>query len=71
MTLGRVNASARKRTSGSSRLICPMSHSQNPNGFVCGLSTRKILTPCPIQNRVMSRSSIHSPCQSSDSKSNG
>src|SRR5258708_33560156 len=50
MTLGRVNASDRKMTSGELRLTSPMSHSQNGNGFVCGLSTRKIRTPCPIQN---------------------
>jgi hypothetical protein len=44
MTLGRVNASARKTTSGCRRRTSAMSHSQNANGFVCGLSTRKIVT---------------------------
>ena len=28
-----------------------MTHSQNANGFVCGLSTRKMRTPCSIQKR--------------------
>src|SRR3970282_2545901 len=41
MTRGRVNASARKSTSGWSALIRVMAHSQNENAFVCGLSTRK------------------------------
>src|SRR3954463_10760666 len=49
ITFGRVNASARKRTSGYSRQISLITHSQNANGFVCGLSTRKIRTPLSIQ----------------------
>ena len=48
-----------------------MSHSQNGNAFVCGLSTRKIVTPASIQNRTTSASAFHRPCQSSDSKSSG
>ncbi|GAA3218293.1 hypothetical protein GCM10020256_22120 [Streptomyces thermocoprophilus] len=47
---GRVNASARKITSGSAALISPITRSQNTTGLVCGLSTRKIRTPCSIQN---------------------
>src|ERR1700730_16397493 len=42
--LGRVNAPARKMVSGYSLCVSRMSHSQNANGFVCGLSTRKFLT---------------------------
>src|ERR1700693_1997660 len=52
ITLGRVNASARKMASGYSRCVSRMSHYQNANGFVCGLSTRKILMPCEIQNKT-------------------
>src|SRR4051812_34403814 len=48
ITFGRVNASARKRTSGLSRQISLITHSQNANGLVCGLSTRKIRTPLSI-----------------------
>ena len=50
---GRVNASARNTTSGSSALIAAISRSQNHSGFVCGLSTRKMRTPCLIQCRTM------------------
>ncbi len=53
MTAGRVNASARKTTSGCSALTVRMSHSQNCSGLVCGLSTRKIDTPCAIQCRTI------------------
>src|SRR5690348_16872472 len=38
-----------------------ITHSQNGSGLVCGLSTRKILTPCSTQNSRTSRSSAHSP----------
>ncbi len=55
MTAGRVNASARKMTSGSSALTVAMSHSQNCSGLVCGLSTRKIFTPWSIQYRTIRR----------------
>ncbi|MCP9944517.1 hypothetical protein LUX12_06550 [Streptomyces somaliensis] len=48
---GRVNASARKITSGSVRFTAAMTFCQNTTGFVCGLSTRKIRTPCAIQCR--------------------
>src|SRR5919107_4335475 len=54
ITFGRVNASDRKITSGWSRLILAIAHSQNANGFVCGLSTRKMRTPSPIQNAITS-----------------
>src|SRR5687768_2972436 len=50
ITLGRVNASDRKITSGHWLLIPEISHSQKGNGLVWGLSTRKIRTPCSIQN---------------------
>src|SRR5579864_7679693 len=71
ITLGRVKASARKMTSGCSRLTSPISHSQNENGFVCGLSTRNTRTPCSIQNMTIESSSAHSSRQCSVSKSNG
>ena len=37
-----------------------ISHSQKRNGLVCGLSTRKIRTPCSTQNNTTFRSSSHS-----------
>ena len=40
ITARRVNASARKITSRSTLWTSAISHSQNANGFVCGLSTR-------------------------------
>ncbi len=71
ITFGRVNASARKITSGCARFSSAIAHSQNGNGLVCGLSTRKIVTPSPIQNSKTLFSSSHSARQSSDSKLNG
>src|SRR5579859_5155579 len=71
MTLGRVNASDRKMTSGELRLTSAMSHSQKAKGLVCGLSTRKMRTPCSIQNCTTDKSSCHSSRQLSVSKSNG
>ncbi len=50
---GRVNASARKITSGSVAAISASSRSQNRTGLVCGLSTRKILIPRSIHVRTM------------------
>src|ERR1051325_5646296 len=47
---GRVNASARKIVSGCDACTFAMSHSQKDTGLVCGLSTRKIVTPRAIQN---------------------
>src|SRR6266852_6893863 len=71
INLGRVNASDRKITSACSRLTSRMSHSQNENGLVCGLSTRKIRTPCSTQKRTTPFSSIQSACHSGFSKSIG
>src|SRR5688572_30234814 len=68
ITLGRVNASERKITSGSVSCTVAISHSQNPIGFVCGLSTRNVFTPCETQNWTTRNSSCHRDCQSSDSK---
>ncbi len=61
---GRVNASARKTTSGSVRAMSPRTFSQNITGLVCGLSTRKIRTPCAIQNRRIRRLSFTMPSKS-------
>src|SRR5687768_5956975 len=71
MMRGRVNASARKITSGCFFFSSAMHHSQNSNGLVCGLSTRKIFTPCPIQNSNTLSSSSHSVFHASLSNSNG
>ena len=62
---GRVNASARKTTSGSSAFTAAIRRSQNVRGFVCGLSTRKIRTPCLIQCRTMRSTSSKMPSGSS------
>ncbi len=61
---GRVNASARKMTSGSRPLISPITRSQNTTGLVCGLSTRKIRTPCAIQCRSTRTVSVTMPSMS-------
>ncbi len=71
ITLGRVKASARKIVDGCSARIEAMHHSQNGKAFVCGLSTRKIVTPWSIQNRITSASACHNAFQSSVSKSIG
>src|SRR4051812_33668091 len=71
ITRGRVNASARKISSGCLALRSPMHHSQNRKALVCGLSTRKMVTPCCTQNSNTLLSSAQRPCQSRDSKSNG
>ena len=71
MIFGRVNASDRNTVSGCRALMAAIAHSQNRNGFVCGLSTRKIVTPRSIQNSITRFSSSHNAGQSSDSKSNG
>ena len=71
MTFGRVNASARNITSGLLRWTSPISHSQNGNGLVCGLSTRNMRIPCSIQKSTMLLSSAHKARQSSVSKSKG
>src|ERR1700680_4915487 len=59
ITLGRVNASARKTTSGLSFLASLMSHSQKTNGLVCGLSTLKMVTPWSIQEGTIGRALSH------------
>ena len=71
ITAGRVNASARKSTSGWRAWMSRISHSQKRSGFVCGLSTRKRRTPRAIQKSITSRSAAHSASLSSVSKSNG
>ena len=60
ITFGRVKASARKIASGYSACTSAIIHSQNGNGLVCGLSTRKMRTSCFAQNRTMSRSAYQS-----------
>ncbi len=42
---------------GSVRRTSASSQAQNSTGLVCGLSTRKIRTPCSIQNRRIRRHS--------------
>ena len=64
ITFGRVNASARNTTSGWSRRIRSISQAQNAIGLVCGLSTRKMRTPSPIQYRSTSRHAFHSATRS-------
>ena len=54
---GRVNASARKITSGFFFFTAEISQCQKLSGLVCGLSTRKIVTPAAIQCRSMRRHS--------------
>src|ERR1700716_1219687 len=71
ITFGRVNASARNRTSGCSAFTPPISHSQKANVLVWGLSTRKIFPPWPIQKSTTSFSASQRLCQSSLSKSIG
>ncbi len=61
---GRVNASARKITSGSVPLISAITRSQNTTGLVCGLSTRKIRTPWSIQCRSTRTVSVIRPSMS-------
>ena len=58
---GTVNASARKSTSGSTFFTFQISHSQKLTGLVCGLSTRKTLTPRPTQCRTIRRISARIP----------
>ncbi|GAQ77548.1 hypothetical protein T45_09367 [Streptomyces turgidiscabies] len=61
---GRVNASARKMTSGSVWLMSAITCSQKTTGLVCGLSTRKIRTPWSIQCRSTRTVSATSPGRS-------
>ena len=55
---GRVNASARKSTSGLVERTSRMRRCQKFSGLVCGLSTRKIVTPWLIQVRTTSRIAV-------------
>ena len=71
MTSGRVKASARKITSGSRRCTRSISHSQNGNGLVWGLSTRNTVMPWSIQNSTTSRRASHSSSHAGVSKSSG
>jgi hypothetical protein len=63
MTARRVNASLRKITSRSTWWISLMIHSQNGNGLVCGLSTRKTFTPASTQTSMIRSHSSHSSFQ--------
>ena len=56
---GRVNASARNRTSGCFLVTAAMTSCQKRTGLVCGLSMRKIVTPASI-HRFMMRSTSRS-----------
>src|SRR6266576_1006593 len=62
---GRVKASERKTTPGSTFRTSAISHSQNGTGFVCGLSTRKTRTPWSTQWRTTFSSASHRLRQSS------
>src|SRR5690242_18229222 len=68
MTARRVNASARNTTSRSCSCTLAISHCQNGNGLVCGLSTRNTFTPQSTHPIMTSRSASHSPRQSGDSQ---
>src|ERR1700730_14291494 len=46
--------------SGWRAFTSPMTHSQNGGGLVCGLSTRKMRTPCSIQWKKTERSAAQS-----------
>ncbi len=52
---GRVKASARKSVPGYWALMSASRRSQKGMGFVCGLSTRKIVTPWLIHSSMTSR----------------
>src|SRR5438309_8203940 len=71
MILGRVKASDKKIRSGCFFLRSRIIHSQKSKGFVWGLSTRKIRTPCSIQNSTMLFNSSQSDRQCGDSNSKG
>ncbi len=61
---GRVKASARKITCGCDSCIRSMIQPQNWSDFVCGLSTRKIVTPLSAQNRSSRSDSAKMPAGS-------
>src|SRR4051812_47021327 len=71
MIRGRVNASDRNITSGCFSFSDRMAHCQKAKGLVCGLSTRKIFTPWPIQNSNTLFSSSQSALRSLESNSKG
>jgi hypothetical protein len=71
ITRGRVNASARKITSGWPTWTSAINHSQNRNGFVWGLSTRKIVTPWSIQKSTMALQASHNDRHCALAKSRG
>ena len=54
---GFVKASASQITSGWSFATSAISHCQNSTGFVCGLSTRKIVMPWSIHTWMTRRTS--------------
>jgi hypothetical protein len=58
---GWVKASDRNIAPGWRARTSAIIHCQNGSGLVCGLSTRKIVTPWPIQNSTTSRSACHRP----------
>jgi hypothetical protein len=68
MTARRVKASLRKITSRSTAWTSRMIHSQNANGFVCGLSTRKALTPSCTQCTRIPRQASHISRQAGESQ---
>ena len=68
MTERLVNASARKITSRSCAWTSSISQRQNANGFVCGLSTRKTLTPQSTHWSTTLSSASHSARQSGESQ---
>src|SRR3954452_24226007 len=60
MTARRVKGSGRNTTERSPSWTSAISHSQNGNGFVCGLSTRKHLIPASTHVSTTSRHACHS-----------
>ena len=60
ITARRVNASDRKITSRSTLWTSAISHSQNGNGLVCGLSTRNTFTPASTHTSQIRSHSSHS-----------
>ena len=66
---GRVNASERNTVPGWRLRTSAISHSQNGTGLVCGLSTRKTVTPASHQWSTTSRIALQSPFRSDVSQS--
>src|SRR5687768_11921778 len=71
MMRGRVKASERKMRSGCACFSSRRHHSQKAKALVCGLSTRKIVTPCSTQYSNTLFSSSHRLFHAADSKSKG